>query len=224
MLVANVSGLMGGGRAAATLDYMQQDISTATASAYTFSSVSFGSATATRIIVATIATRKSPAPGISSVSIGGVSATLYLAIHASGDDYSTVIAIATVPSGTTGDIVVTCSGTTLGCIINTFRLDGFSSAVPASQQSDATDPMSINVTCAANVAVICHAINYKTSSPTMSWSGAAGVVEQSDTFIASVMCASTAMILTTGSLSSANVDATPSLAFNHSSLQVITIQ
>lgn len=83
-----------------------------TTTSQTFSSVSFGSAESTRrIYVFITAFSNTNGATISSVTIGGVAATV-LMIKTSGGSVSAFmagVAVAAVPTGTTGDIVVTFS-------------------------------------------------------------------------------------------------------------------
>ena len=85
-----------------------------TSASQTFSSVSFGDPSPTRrIYVAVNASSTTSGRTISSVTIGGVSATLVGKKDSTGSIGSGVsgIAVADVPSGTSGNVVVTFSGT-----------------------------------------------------------------------------------------------------------------
>ena len=87
---------------------------------YTFSSAAYGGpAMASRIVVAFVVTFSS-ALTLTSVTIGGVSATILG--PASGDNARTWIVYASVPSGTSGTIVVQFSGTAPNCYYGCWSL------------------------------------------------------------------------------------------------------
>lgn len=95
-------------------------------SSYTFSSSSFGTASSTRRIIVSIAGANNSRT-ISSVTIGGVSADIVLQYSASGDNNTVGIAIALVPTGTSGSIVVNWSGTQDTTIIGWWAATGLES-------------------------------------------------------------------------------------------------
>jgi hypothetical protein len=83
---------------------------TTLAASFTWSAQDLGAADAGRWIIATINYRPSGAEDtVTSVTIGGVTATLAKIQHNSGE-CGAVIAVANVPTGTTGDVVVTSGG------------------------------------------------------------------------------------------------------------------
>lgn len=87
---------------------------------YTFSSAAYGGpAMASRIVVASVVTFSS-ALTLTSVTIDGVSATILG--PASGDNARTWIVYASVPSGTSGTIVVQFSGTAPNCYYGCWSL------------------------------------------------------------------------------------------------------
>lgn len=107
---------------------------------YTFSTQSLGSAAADRFIICAVTGRASDggARTISSVTIGGVSATINAQVDTSGT--STGIVCAAVPSGTTGDVVVTWSDTMTDANIALYRCTGLSSATALATATSAADP------------------------------------------------------------------------------------
>ena len=124
--------------------------SSADASAYTFSSKSFGAAAADRIVAAAIITNSVTA---SSVVIGGINATI---VQASGTNNHASIAYASVPIGTVGDVVVTPSSSALLCGIVVYRIVG---ARPAVHDTDnptggGTDSRSITIDVPVNGGVV----------------------------------------------------------------------
>lgn len=79
------------------------------AASFTWSSQSFGAADANRWLIVTINYRGlSDEDTISTITVGGVNATLVKVQHNSGE--GAAIAAAKVPTGTSGDIVVTSTG------------------------------------------------------------------------------------------------------------------
>ena len=111
-----------------TLTATDSDSSGANATSYTFSGKDFGSASADRKIIVGIVGRSSSANTISSVTIGGVSATSIAGVV---DENNTAASyyVADVPSGTSGDVVVTFSATNLRCGIVVYGATGIKSIV-----------------------------------------------------------------------------------------------
>ncbi len=91
--------------------FLQTATDAADATSYTFSSQNIGKASANRQIIVCTATRSVVSGVVSAVSVGGVSATeLVTANFSVGQTYSSIW-MATVPSGTTADVVVTTTAT-----------------------------------------------------------------------------------------------------------------
>src|SRR5690606_34181733 len=83
---------------------------TSDASTYTFSSASLGRPHATRKIIAAVATRGSPSShNVNSVTVAGISATSVLTLSFNGNNNKLTFWVASVPTGTSGNIVVTLS-------------------------------------------------------------------------------------------------------------------
>ena len=95
---------------------------------YTFSSQSLGTAAASRqIVVGVIASGAGPARTVSSLTIGGVSASLIKA-QTGQSEGNTEIWSAAVPSGTTGDVVVVLSSGWNRCGFGVWRMTGASTS------------------------------------------------------------------------------------------------
>jgi hypothetical protein len=92
-----------------SLTYITSGGSTADQSSYTFSNVSFGDEDLTREIFIPFNWSSTTSRNVSSVTIGGVAASYGNAFSATTSGCR--IAFATVPTGTTGDIVINMSGT-----------------------------------------------------------------------------------------------------------------
>lgn len=121
--------------------FLTTDTSSANSTTYTFSSLTFGTAAADRYIVACFTTRGGGSNAdIDSVTIGGVTATEVInatALQATVWN-GTAIFIAAVPSGTSGDVVVTYNVSTLRCGCSLYRLTGLGSATAHDTASDTT--------------------------------------------------------------------------------------
>lgn len=118
------------------------------ASSYTFSGKSFGSVTSDRYIIVAVNAGAGSSFTISSVTIGGVAATV-IATAVSARTISAIY-IAAVPTGATGDIVVTPDATIRRCGVAWYRATGLTSAAAYSTSTDITDTsnaysVSINV-------------------------------------------------------------------------------
>lgn len=101
-----------------------EDVSNGTT--YTHSGVSFGTASADRVIVVAIDSRCSGgSPGAPTVTIGGVSATVdTFSAWTSSDTTVAMVASAPVPTGTSGDVVVTWSKTVVRCAVSVYAVTG----------------------------------------------------------------------------------------------------
>lgn len=109
---------------AKTVTYLAAYGSSTNASTYTFTSSNIGTASASREVFVVIGFRQSLSSNtVTSVTIAGVSATLGSeASYPSGPRIA--IAFASVPSGSTGDIVVNLSGSVNDCVIGVYRVTG----------------------------------------------------------------------------------------------------
>lgn len=93
----------------------------ATQTVYTFSSANLGAASASREVFVVLAWTSSATRNLSSISINGVTATLGT-IYRHSTALGAAVAWATVPSGTTGDIVVTLNGNVTSAAISVYRV------------------------------------------------------------------------------------------------------
>lgn len=158
--------------------FLQGTPDTANATTYTFSAQNLGTADADRYIIV-CASGRSNATGrtISTITIGGVSATIVCS--ATRDDgginsIAIAIAIAAVPTGTTGDIVVTYSGSMLRSAIQAYRAVDINSATPtdtvtSNTGTTATSAGALDV-AAGGFAIGCCTFAYATSATSSSWS------------------------------------------------------
>lgn len=153
------------------MSLLQADSSTADTNVYTFSAQNLGAAASNRYIVVAIGARKSVAANttISSVTIGGESATYIIeraAAASSASNHSAIYA-ASVPSGTTGDVVITFADTMLRCGIALYRETDISLTAHDTDVGVGTTAMAIDVD--TNGIVI--GCGFSAANTTASWSG-----------------------------------------------------
>jgi hypothetical protein len=112
--------------------FLQATTDTGNLSTYTFTAQNLGTAAAGRYIVVAISSRKAgAATTITGVTIGGVTATIVTQVANTVTNTNVAgIAIAAVPTGATGDIVVTFGASMARCNIGVYRVDNLLSATP----------------------------------------------------------------------------------------------
>jgi hypothetical protein len=109
--------------------FQQTAVSTTDATTYTFTSQNIGTAFSGRVVVVGISAFSSPASVFSSVTIGGVTATLLSEGFAGSTAAQAAIYALRVDTGTTADIVVNFTATKSNCGIAIWTLEnatGFS--------------------------------------------------------------------------------------------------
>ena len=130
--------------------------STAASTSLTFSSVSLGVAAADRQIVVLAGCSMNTAAAITGVTVGGVSGALL--VSAGATSRSANMYIASVPSGTSGDIVVSINtGTGEAWGIGVYRVTGTASTTAsdtATQNSTSPAPIALTISCPAGGAII----------------------------------------------------------------------
>ena len=178
MLMVNHLIGFGAGGNAAVLSFQQAVSSGVDSSTYTFSSVAFGAAHPSRVVYwAGGGIGNGALRTVSSVTIGGVTATV---MHSSTVGTSRVdIYAALVPTGTTGDIVVTYSGTMFNCGGAVWSaVDAIAGTTAFHTAATTTDAASINI----NVDTLGYAIgvSFANGGTSCTWTG---LTEESDTLI-----------------------------------------
>lgn len=155
----------------AAITFLQSASDTTDSSTYTFASQNLGTASADRYIIVCIAGRRGNVLDIlvSSVTVQGVSASLVVNVQNAATNSSVAcIAIAAVPTGTTGDIVVNFPRTLSRLGISVFAATGI---VPTEFDSDSStaDSPTCNLDIPAyGIGVgICNV----SSSSSVAWSG-----------------------------------------------------
>ena len=144
---------------------------------YTFTNHGIGAAHADRVVVVAVALES---VDISSVTIGGVAATLAVTVTDSGSGMRQALYYRAVASGTTATVVVTATAATAnGCSIASFRVIT-PNATPT--DSDSTTGTSLStVTCPAK-GVIIGASSIHIHGNTCTWSGLTEVFDESLAF------------------------------------------
>lgn len=114
-----------------TAAYLQNTFDGANSTTYTFTAENLGPASSDRYIVVAIGGRSVAVQTIASVSIGGVTATEIVQSDAWQNSASNATGLyyALVPSGTSGDVVVTWTGAMVRCGIGLWSITGGSLAV-----------------------------------------------------------------------------------------------
>lgn len=141
-------------------------------SSVTFSSFAFGAAAAGRQIVVGIAQTEptGTVPSITSVTIGGVTATQLFSYQSAGAQGAVAIYAAAVPSGTSGNIVVNYSDSMKTTSVFLWRVTGADISAPHDTATDYnSDPLTASIDCEAGGAIF--AIFGSRDSTSGSWSG-----------------------------------------------------
>ena len=150
----------------------------AAGSSHTHSSMAFGDTHAARYIAVAVDVQVTDA---TSVTIGGVAATLVESVGVGGF-YSTFLSlwIASVPTGTTGDVVVSAGSAIGKTIVHVFRIVGITSATATATITDDTAPIALSIAVqnfGIVIAAESHTHGITTGDPT--WTG--GVVQVATT-------------------------------------------
>jgi len=138
----------GGGSRAATVAFASSAVDSVDRTIYTFSGVAIGTATLDRkVVVSPVGNIGAGGGAVSTVTVGGISASLVVAII--GGVQSAEIWQADVPTGTTADVVVTWAAEQARSGIGVFAVTGAASGASDTATSTA-DPMSTTLTIPAN--------------------------------------------------------------------------
>ncbi len=130
-----------GGGDPANLTYLQSAGDDANLTTYTFASQNFGDEAADRYII--VALMPVGAASITSVTIGGVSATIIGQV-ANGANVAG-LAIALVPTGTSGSVVMTLSDAGTRAGISCYSVTGLSDPTPTDTNTSTADPSVLNL-------------------------------------------------------------------------------
>jgi hypothetical protein len=155
-------------------------------SSVTFTAYGLGAAhTARRIFIGIHWRETTVHRTVSSVTIGGVSATIHEQEGHTGGatGFGAAIASAIVPSGTSGDVVVNFSGSQSECNISGIRAVGLFNSSPTEALTDTTSGTSNNLSVAIDIPAsgFCMAVftsSTNAAGDAVTW---AGVTEEYDT-------------------------------------------
>jgi lysophospholipase L1-like esterase len=179
-------------------------VTTTASTTLTFSSKSLGTADADRVISVKVHRYATAAAHPTAVTIGGVSATMQVGSNSSVDGYQKIsIWTASVPSGTTGDIVLTFASSShlLTSVVGHRVLS--SSETPASTQTDNTatsNAFNFSITCPTGGSGLCAtSADFITTGRTIAWTNATEDYE--NTTARTDLAFGTAHSTTAGSLS-----------------------
>ncbi len=159
-------GFIGRRGGPATVSFASSAVSAANQTTYTFSGLALGAAAANRkIVVAATANTET----VSTITVAGISATLQVAEE---PNFVSEIWLAAVPTGTTGDVVVTWTGAVFRCGVGVWATYDMSSTLNDSAVSTSGNPTTASINCPAGGVVIAGVyVNTvaDTGPPTFTW-------------------------------------------------------
>lgn len=172
----------GGRRASAppTISYRASAIDGVPAATFTFASLDIGTAATNRFVVVGVGTRHNTSETISGVTIAGGSATLLASQNTSVGAENNIAALygALVPSGSTGDVVVTLSGSIAMIGVGVWAAYGLASVTPAVTATSVANPAVLDVN--VNTGDIIIAMSSTGGSGVFATSTWSGVTERFD--------------------------------------------
>jgi hypothetical protein len=186
-----------------------QDVSNS--STYTFSSLSSGPADSSRLLLATVGITGSTNITVSSVAIGGISATSVAenttVVGGTASAYCGLFA-ASVPTGTTATVVVNVSaGSAVRCAVDLFRAVNLRSTTKTHSDTSIAIPGALSVSAEVDGFTIAASCSVRSGGNTFSWSG---MSEVSDNSVETNGQLSSALDNWSTAQSSLSVTATPS--------------
>ncbi len=170
LLFARLIAALGRRRKPASVTNVAHDTQNTALTTYTFSSLSLGAADATRRIVVAIAGQRLGSPAaVSSVTIAGISASLVASRQTgNGNDHTVEIWSAAVPTGASGNVVVTFNTGHLRCSVSVFRLlDAAATAHATSSATNSSAAVSASIDIPAGGVAIAAA--YNNGNTTYTW-------------------------------------------------------
>jgi hypothetical protein len=143
------------------------------ASSYTFSTVPIGTAASNRWCIALVKWRRATPTTLTSVTIGGVTASLvkernYDSGGGAGSTTGLSIWVANVPAGTTADLVVTLAATVLRCAYALATVNGINPTATDTAEATGADPLVASIDVAEDGVIAAVAANGNTA--TGAWS------------------------------------------------------
>lgn len=151
----------------AAVNFLQANANTSTLTTYTFSGENIGTASGGRYVFVGVTGRSVVGGGIASATIGGITATIDVSVVNSSSNYTTAgIIKAAVPTGTTGDVVITFSSEQLRCGIGVWYAPSISTATPTSTGSSTAAAPTANMDVNDGGFIVACAYNATTSTAT----------------------------------------------------------
>ncbi len=147
-------------------------VSSSDLTTYTFAAQALGAADGTRQILVCVAGQRLSSPSaVSSVTVGGITATkLVEQTTGNANDHSCSIWIAPVPTGTTGDVVVTFNTGHLRCAVSVWRAVN-SAATAAATASATNSSTAVSTTIDVPAGGFAVAVAFDNGNTTYTWSG-----------------------------------------------------
>lgn len=135
----------GGGGAPVAASFIGSDVSDADQTSYTFAGKSLGTASSDRLIVVAVSYRHSTT-SISSITVAGQSCTIDAGANIFVAPSGIAIGIAEVPTGATGDIVVTFASTAASCGVGWWAVTNVQSLTPVDTVESNASGTSLSLT------------------------------------------------------------------------------
>jgi hypothetical protein len=155
-----------------SISFVGDNSSTANATAYTFSSEPIGVADSGRVVIVGVAGRAAGTSGfsLSSLTVGGISASNITTAHGNTDGNSNCVALAAVevPSGTTEDIVATFNREAVRSAIQVYRAVDITTAPNDTRIVESSDPATTILDVPIGFAI---GVAASASSTSAAWSG-----------------------------------------------------
>lgn len=149
-----------------TFSFTANTYTVGAATVFTFTSTAIGTAAADRLVEVGISSASGVA--ISTVTVGGVSA-VYKATAGTGAGSLIELWQAAVPTGTTGDIVVTYGASNAKCGIGVAAVYGASATLSSVQTATNVDPFVLSVNSPANGLILGFCTEHTTSTKGFTW-------------------------------------------------------
>jgi len=142
-----------------SVTYITNAVDATNGSSFSFTSTSFGPAAADRKIVIGVSSENggSGERTISALTVGGVSATQLVRSYQAGNDCVAELWIATVPTGTSGTVAITWSGSVRACGIGVWAVNGASSTAfdtASNSQTSSISAVAVTTSCEAGGVII----------------------------------------------------------------------
>jgi hypothetical protein len=136
---------------------------------YNFSTIAIGDAAPSRkVVVGIMSLTASGAASLTSITVGGVTASIEVASATGGREFA-AIAIAAVPTGTTADIDVVFGDTMRRCILSVWATYDLKSSTAVDTAISAADPAALSVNTQNDGLIF--GVGYNNTSSTGVWSG-----------------------------------------------------